>query len=757
MRTKIFETLNSRPLLREVLILCFFALGYGIVFSPALQNISTHYFGGARQDPGIYIWLTEDNIRHFFHWPSSGFDANFFFPWGKALAYTDNYLLPSLFAMPVRLLTGNLTLAVNFAFLVAFVLNGYCTYRLVHLITHSRAAGLISGFAFMCQPFLYEQLGHSQLQYAYCFPAAVWAACSFARTRSALSASGVGAAVAAGFFSSAYYGLFCYLLAGLTLLLLAILSYRTLRVRDVLVLGVANIPWIFLLALTMPAYKAVRETFGSWNLWVAKKFSATFLNYFGLPGRMWLWGKHLHKFAHAEANLFMGMTVFVLACAAIAWTIWTLMQTQTSSSKTIGRTYGALAFFAAQFAVAMYYTWRRWGFFIEKDPIIHGFAIGVPMWEILVCAFGMLILRAATRKADAALETVDFALSMIVLMVFFYFASLGVVEGHGPLSPKPGLYSWMFRFLPGYDSLRAVSRIGIVTDFTLVVLAGIAYAEFLKRYRQATVFSFAGLLLVMGVEYHPVRYPLEQMAGPPEIYQRLAKIPGDEAVIALPYGNPKAIGWYSQLQTEHIQWMQAAGVERPLFNGYSGKMPASNVYTERSVKNFPDQTSLNYLGRFVGLRYLLYYRIRVSPFYPEPFEKAIAKMGDQLKVVDKDPKLNYIFELNPTVDVYALTPAEFCLKIDREHSRTLQLEIKYVSSTLDKFEVPVQVGWNLDSQGVKTEAVQLVKIEKSNVWQKVDLQLVPSTHSVVPHKVVFQPLDLQGGKLFVRNLKLKTP
>src|SRR5690606_29944065 len=67
----------------------------GIWRFSALLHISTHYIGGFQGDAGLYSWLTNLNSQNFlFPW----FETNGFYPYGYSLAWSDNFILPSLLA-----------------------------------------------------------------------------------------------------------------------------------------------------------------------------------------------------------------------------------------------------------------------------------------------------------------------------------------------------------------------------------------------------------------------------------------------------------------------------------------------------------------------------------------------------------------------------------------------------------------------------------------------------------------------------------
>jgi hypothetical protein len=68
-------------------ILCLFRL-------PALVELGSAYLGGAQGDGGLYIWLVKSNLRDLGVLP--WFNTFAFYPYSQSLAWSDNFILPSL-------------------------------------------------------------------------------------------------------------------------------------------------------------------------------------------------------------------------------------------------------------------------------------------------------------------------------------------------------------------------------------------------------------------------------------------------------------------------------------------------------------------------------------------------------------------------------------------------------------------------------------------------------------------------------------
>jgi hypothetical protein len=104
------------------------------------------YVGDSLESVYIVAW----NVHQFFRAPAHLFDANLLFPHGRALAFTDHRLLPSLAVAPVVWATGNPVLATNVAVGLACLLAALGGRRLGAVLglppVAAWAAGALYGF-----------------------------------------------------------------------------------------------------------------------------------------------------------------------------------------------------------------------------------------------------------------------------------------------------------------------------------------------------------------------------------------------------------------------------------------------------------------------------------------------------------------------------------------------------------------------------------------------------------------------------------
>jgi hypothetical protein len=176
----------------------------------------------------------------------------------------------------------------------------------------------------------------------------------------------------------------------------------------------------------------------------------------------------------------------------------------------------------------------------------------------------------------------------VLLALFSLWASLG---------PRAGLYTVLYRLVPGFDFIRVPPRFTILTVLALAVLAGMG-AERLRR-------GFPAVLLLLLVEL--AAFPLD--ARPYRVQASamdlaLAEMePGPVAVFPIP--DPRDT---IAAASRHSQYMLHATVHfLPLVNGYSGFTPARHDRLFRELAAFPSESALSELSN-LSVRYAVFHR-----------------------------------------------------------------------------------------------------------------------------------------------------
>jgi len=129
-------------------------------------------------DPLLNVWRMQWNVHAFLGGPAQLadiFNANIFYPFPLTLAYSEHFLMMSMQALPLLLLTDSHMFGMNLSVLVTFVLSGYAMYLLITVWTGSRWAGLLAGLLFAFAPQRFGQLNHLELLVTQWLPLALLA------------------------------------------------------------------------------------------------------------------------------------------------------------------------------------------------------------------------------------------------------------------------------------------------------------------------------------------------------------------------------------------------------------------------------------------------------------------------------------------------------------------------------------------------------------------------------------------------------
>ena len=180
-------------------------------------------------------------------------------------------------------------------------------------------------------------------------------------------------------------------------------------------------------------------------------------------------------------------------------------------------------------------------------------------------------------------------------------------------------YTFLYRHVPVFDSLRAPARLGIFVVFFLAVLAAWGHAAVEAampptRKRALAVVIWGVLLLEYWVA--PLRlvpYP----NVPPPLYVWLAQQPRG-VVAEFPMPVPEALpgdeARYAYLSTFH--WM-------PAVNGYSGYYPPSYLTRIDRLREFPNAGSTEVLRRD-GVRYVI---VHASAYAPDRADAVLVALS----------------------------------------------------------------------------------------------------------------------------------
>ena len=267
-------------------------------------------------DPLENAWVLAWNAHQLTGDPLQIYQANIYYPFPNALAFSESQFASSVLALPIFFAGGNAILAYNFVFCAAFVFMAFNTYLLAYDVTRQRAAAILAGMAFAFWSYPLNHLSHLNLVTLQYIPLVFFA------LRRALGRANLKFALlfviafTAQALSSWYAALMTSL--GIVVYVLYALGARRgeLNPRAMLHLALVSLPALLLIVLIALPYFQVNRAFGlERSLDDAQIFSATPSTFLTVAPQNRFYANWLpHNNADA---LFPGFVVLILALVGL--------------------------------------------------------------------------------------------------------------------------------------------------------------------------------------------------------------------------------------------------------------------------------------------------------------------------------------------------------------------------------------------------------------------------------------------------------
>lgn len=719
------------------------------------SQFNSAFLGGAERDAGLYLWLVQTNLKNFNDWffllsknlpnhflsdggtpflYNSWFQSKAFYPYGYSLAFSDNFLLPALAINCLQKCGVSFAAAWNSLILAATFLSGYLTYKLADKLNGALLPSLLAGIAFMTIPWQSEHLGHPQLQFTFFIPLSCLLLFNYLNRASLLKSVLLGICIAAAFATTAYYAILTALYLALLVLGLLCTQKELLKTSSLikLAIGVA-IGLIPAIPVILP-YISVREVFGSRFIYEAYYFAATPLSYFSAPIFNWLYGSLTSVFSHSEAHLFMSFyilistVVFFIGClktknASLLAVAFILLLTLTCLT--------SLAVIPNPFI----------SFDFEHKNIVTATLVGLTFLSALFILFKF--------RSEKGTDPNALALVFLFSGLSCFLISLGPLGNPNQHETAFGIYRVFYEIFPGFNSIRAISRIGIFFHFSLAVCFAFVLSFFAqKTQRILTVFLLSFLLIVL--EHYSFSYPIERIPNKPEIFNSIKALPPTSNVLILPYAaelskNEGIKEWseFSRLNVNYMQWM--LDNQNHFLNGYSGQQTWSMRNLPRKFSGFPDQRSITTLSYFAGLKYVVLLTSEIPNFNRDSFLKSLAPFENELKIIDQDGQGNLLleytgeFENRAAYYLFAFANAQRRAKI--------KFEVKLSNYAPDALRTFIEV--HSEPSG---EIIETISLKNQQNWQKLEFWLPRTSEHVRPWKLTFHVKDQKNPpKVFLRS------
>jgi hypothetical protein len=416
---------------REPLVFALFLLGAAGFTYPLARGLKTAVTDPV--DPLLDAWTLAWVAHQLPRDPAHLFDANRFYPETGTLAFHDPMVGLGALLSPIQWAFGEPLLTLNLGMLLSLALSGYGAYRLGTEVSGSPWAGGVAGSIFAFNSYRLDHLAHMQLQSTGFIPLLYLCLRRFLDEGQVRHAAGVLAFLWLTCSSSAYYGMFTWILLAAAVPYEAWRTASWKRPKRVLGLCVAlAIAGLAYLPLAIP-FMRLRSDFGlDRPLTTVQRASAR-------PGDYLRSGSHVHQALgfpppSPERTLFPG----ILASGLLA-----LALTRLNRSTGLFAVVGLLAFWGSLGPAFGLYR-----FLHGAVPGLSGVRVPPRMAVYVLLAVAILAAQGAALLLRRTPGRTHFWVAPILAVTPFLEAFSGPIA-YTQAPPVPPVYDWVARLPAG--------------------------------------------------------------------------------------------------------------------------------------------------------------------------------------------------------------------------------------------------------------------------------------------------------------------
>ncbi len=479
----------------------------------------------AGNDPDVYpylwvLWWVKKAILELHTTPN--FSRYIFYPNGADLSFHALTFFHSYITIPLQSIFGTIV-SYNILILFSFVVTGFGVYLLVNYLTQNRKAAFISGVIFMFAPYRFAHaLGHFT------------------------------------YLSTEWIPFFC-------LYLIKTVEEKPLR-NSIMAA-------IFLVLLTLSTW---------YYMFFMFIFTFVYLVYEAIINRERIINYEFVK------RLGIGLLAFAILISPFVYPLVKTTAKESYMVKPIDSTFILSADIVAFFIPAQFHP-----IFGKYVSSIYSRFTGNPLENNLFLGYSVLILSLYAVKKIKRKEVKFWAISAVVFFVLalgpalhilgrFMFSSpipLGGVGRVLGITPSPlgqelmnrffGIplpYLFLYLFVPFFSISRTPGRFGVMTIFSLAILAGYAITKILgdlegqkwHGIKKEQIFA-SGILLIILFEFLAIPFPMTSPVVP-EFYHQISKDKEDYAVVEVPLEPIGEHMYYATIHNKRILWAYIARV-----------------------------------------------------------------------------------------------------------------------------------------------------------------------------------------------------
>ncbi len=548
-------------------------------------------------DPLYNVWIMEWDV----HGLKNGFrdfwNSNIFYPHQGTVTYADYLPALAFLGAPLAALSHNLILTYNILFIFSYILCAFSVYLLMLHVSRNQAAAVIAGFIFAFCPFRTAHISHLELLYAGWIALCFLFLHRFFDDPSYRNLAGIGVFYILQALSCAYYGVYFSLFIGLFILYFAykkgFFNRKDFWVK-MAILGFGC--FIILLPFFYQYIRVHEQMLFTRDVLEAEHYSAQIQHFLRVPSWNTVWGGLLGGLPSPEWQRYPGAVAIFLA---IFWLVRRRHSRREEMNKEGTRLFfwwdivtGFYLLFLLQVATGGGFT-LHWG----DVKILSAHRLMNPL-IILGISLSLRIWLAFRRKSCPRPDIRTTILSQRFFLFTFLLAWLLAMGPAITLFDKKiltGPYSLLHDWVPGFQGLRAPSRMSMMMMMALALMGGWAIKTFIERPKTRWIKIGIPLLagILIGVDYASVPIPLARVPGVPqvpEIYSHIRTLSSDTVLIELPM--PQAPGDRSR---EALPMYYSIFHRKRLVNGYSGYHPPAYIIISESMEDFPSHQTFRLL------------------------------------------------------------------------------------------------------------------------------------------------------------------
>jgi hypothetical protein len=281
--------------------------------------------------------------------------------------------------------------------------------------------------------------------------------------------------------------------------------------------------------------------------------------------------------------------------------------------------------------VAAVYRAINWGLILLGAVIVHILATGginTVVWSIpvratslrnpIACSLALLLIRLGLKRRYSVTSSItgryDTRLLYVAIVALAFFLTIPV-----------GLSTLLHNQVPGFDGIRGVTRIHVMSMLGVAVLAsyGIAaLAARLSRRRGAVLTAIVAL--VIGIEYVSVPIPVVSVplrGDVPAVYRWLASQEEDFAFVEYPILRHLQL-WQLYFSTQH--WKR-------LVTGASAYAAPTYIALRQRGENVPSPSTLRDFES-IGVRYLIVHEWPSEDVDSAQLQAGVDRLSDRLRL-----------------------------------------------------------------------------------------------------------------------------